>query len=109
MLQIVRIQVQGQIAWQVAKSAAGNWIAVCKPFGLVMEGTTLDDLYSNINHGVQLMMRDLMEAGELEAFLKSHGLKLQSQETKPQGEVEFDVPIELMFKSPGDSARSLLQ
>lgn len=109
MLQVVKIQVNGQIAWRVAKSAAGRWVGVCPELGMSMEGVTLDDLFANINDAVQLLMSDLLESGELDAFLQSRGWKKELRGPQQQGgDVEFDVPIELLVRS-SDSARTLLQ
>jgi hypothetical protein len=74
-----------------------------------MEGGTLDELYASINDSFQLLLRDLMESGELDAFLRNHGWRLGSQLIRPQGEVEFDVPFELLVRAGRDSARTLLQ
>lgn len=109
MLQIVRIQVNGQVQWEVAKSAAGSWIGLCRPLGLTMEGPTLDDLFTNINHAMQLMLTDLMESGELQEFLRSRGWKAESMGPQKPGQVEFEMPIGFNFGSPRDSARNLLQ
>lgn len=108
MLQLVKIQVNGQIGWEVAKSQAGRWIGVCRALGLSMEGDTLDELYANINDSVQLLMKDLMEAGELDSFLQRRGWRREGTGPQQQGNVEFDVPIELIMR-PRDSARTLLQ
>jgi len=108
MLQVVRIQVNGQVAWKVARSTAGRWVGVCPELGLAMEGGTLDELYANINDAVQLLMRDLMESGELDAFLQSRGWKKQVIGPQKSGQPEFEVPIELLVRT-SDSARTLLQ
>jgi hypothetical protein len=109
MRQVIRVQVNGQIQWEVVKTAAGRWVGVCRPLALTMEGATLDELYANINDSVQLLMTDLMESGELDAFLKSRGWRLASQAERQQGDVEFDVPFELLVRAGRDSARTLLQ
>ena len=106
--QIIRIQVGGQIEWKVAKSNSGVWIAVCDPLGLTMEGDSLDDLYENIKDSVQLLMVDLLESGELNAFLQKRGWRLATQVAQ-KGPVKFDVPIGLLVHSNHDSARNLLQ
>lgn len=109
MLQIVKIQVNGQLPWEVAKNAAGRLIGVCRPLGLVMEGDTLDELFARINDSVQLLMRDLLESGELDSFLKSRGWSMaQIAGTPRPNEVEFDVPIGLLMRQH-DQARTLLQ
>jgi hypothetical protein len=109
MRQVIRIDVNGQITWEVAKSSAGHWIGVCRPLGLTMEGATLDELYASINDSFQLLLTDLMASGELDAFLRNHGWRLASQAVRQQGEVEFDVPFELLVRAGRDSARTLLQ
>jgi len=108
-VQVTRIKVEGQISWEVAKSRAGRFIAVCKPLALTMEGDTLDELYARINDGIQLLMIDLMESGELDSFLRKRGWKHSPVRMRKFGKVEFDVPIELLFRSGRDKARTLLQ
>lgn len=109
MKQIVRVDVNGQIQWEVAKTASGRWLGVCRALGLTMEGLTLDDLFANINDSVQLLMSELLESGELDDFLSHRGWRLASQAIKHQGDVEFDVPLELLVRAGRDSARTLLQ
>lgn len=108
-VQVTRIKVEGQIPWEVATSKSGRLVAVCRAMGLTMEGDTLDELYARINDGIQLVMRDLMEAGELDSFLRKRGWKRGPMKTKNVGRVEFDVPIELLIRSGRDKARTLLQ
>ena len=109
MKQVIRIDVNGQVQWEVAKTASGKWLGVCRPLGLTMEGGTLDDLFASINDSVQLLMTELLQSGELDAFLKHRGWRLASQAVRQQTPVEFDVPIELLVRTGRDSARTLLQ
>lgn len=109
MRQIVRVDVNGQIQWEVVKTASGRWLGVCRPLGLTMEGVSLDELFASINDSVQLLMSELLASGELDDFLKSRGWRLGSQAVQQQGPVEFDVPIELLVRAGRDSARTLLQ
>lgn len=109
MIKTIRIDVNGQLIWEVGRSASsGHWVGVCRPLGLTMEGTTLDELYSSINDSIQLLMTDLMESGELESFLRHRGWRMGAQSEQP-GKVEFDVPIDLLVHAGRDSARALLQ
>ena len=73
-----------------------------------MEGSSLDELHANIMDAVQLLFAELMESGELPAFLKNRGWHLQESGVPSGRPVEFDVPIELLIRSR-DTARSLLQ
>lgn len=111
MKRVIRIEVNGQVQWEVAQSSAGRWIGVCRPLGLTMEGDSLDDLYNNISESVQLLMEDLMDSGELDAFLRHRGWQAMPAPagSQQQGPVEFQVPYDLLVRSSRDSARTLLQ
>lgn len=106
--QIVRVEVNGQVQWEVARTASGVWLGVCRPLGLTMQGESLDELLASINDSVQLLLRDLLESGELDAFLKHRGWRLVPG-VQQEGQVEFDVPIALLVRADRDSARALLQ
>lgn len=108
-VQVTRIKVEGQIAWEVARSKSGRFVAVCRAMALSMEGDTLDELYARINDGIQLLMLDLMESGELDSFLRKRGWKRGPMKARNVGKIEFDVPIELLIRSGRDKARTLLQ
>ena len=107
MFQVIKIETNGQVQWNIAKSNAGQWIGVCRPLGLTMEGNTLEDLLTSINEAVQAVMIDLMESGELDTFLRNRGWMSMPQPMPqhPTG-VRFDIPIALL---PLDSTRELLQ
>lgn len=105
---VITIQVNGRVQWEVGRTGAGNWLGVCRPLGLTMEGESLDDLFKNIEESVQLLMLDLLETGELEGFLQHRGWT--ALPTGPQqGPVEFQVPYDLLVRTARDSARTLLQ
>jgi hypothetical protein len=75
-----------------------------------MQGDSLDDLYQNINQAVQLLLSDLFETGELDAFLQHRGWRAHRRgPPQHQGPVEFEVPFELLVRTARDSARTLLQ
>lgn len=95
---VIRIEVDGQVQWQVTKTATDRWVAVCDPFALTMEGDSLDDLYANINESIQMLFEDLFEDGELEKFLKSHGWSAQPVVPEADGNIAFDVPFELLVQ-----------
>jgi predicted RNase H-like HicB family nuclease len=108
MKHVIQIEVKAQVQWRVGQSDAGNWIGVCEPLKMTMEGSTLDELQQNIHQSIQLLMEDLMETGELDAFLRDHGWRAIPG-PQQHGSVEFQVPYELLVRHPRDSARTLLQ
>lgn len=107
MKHVIQIEVKGQVQWNVVQSTAGNWIGVCDPLKMTMEGETLDELQQNIRQSLQLLMEDLMNTGELEAFLREHGWRAIPG-PQQHGSVEFQVPYQLV-RRPRDSARNVLQ
>lgn len=97
----------GQVQWRVTKTQTGQWVAVCDPFGLCMEGESLDDLHANINETIQLLFEDLFEDGELEKFLTDRGWTAQPIVPESDGRVGFEVPFELLVQSESDPARAV--
>lgn len=107
MKRIIKIEVDGQVQWRVTKTPAGNWVGVCDPFALTMEGDSLDDLYSSIDETIQLLFEDLFEDGELEEFLKARGWTARPMVPGADGDLKFAVPFELLVQSDADTARPL--
>jgi hypothetical protein len=103
----VRVQINGQLLWIVERGNSGHWIAVCDPMNLSLEATSLDELYSVINEGIQLLMLDLIRDNEFDQFLRERGWDAQGV---PKGPVEdginIQIPWDMLIKAPhGDNAR----
>lgn len=109
MAQVVKIQVNGQLQWQVHQTPSGHWLGQCPALGLSMEEPTVDGLIASINDAVQLVMSDLLEAGELDEFLRARGWSSANIGVHQDGGVEFDVPIELLVQAGHGQARRVLQ
>jgi len=108
----ISIQVNGRVQWAVSRSPEGEFVALCAPLGLAMQGSSLDDLYANISEAVQLVMNDLLRAGELDQFLRDHGwtaMPFAPNQVIGVAPVAFDVPIELVIQAQRDSARAIRQ
>jgi hypothetical protein len=110
---VIKIQVNTNLQWVVERSPAGHYVATCEPLGLVMEDPSLDGLQASIFESIQLLMVDLLEAQQLDEFLRSRGWRAmpQPQPMAPVSprEVEFDVPYDLLVRTSRDSSRSVLQ
>ena len=107
-MSIIAIQVNGQVQWFARYSPSSRrWIGVCDPMRLTLEAETLDELHGVIEEGIQLMLRDLLEDNELEAYLREMGW---SAAPIPHGQlphnIEFDVPWQLVAERARDIARS---
>lgn len=106
---IVNVQVNSKVAWQVGQTDAGHWLAVCAPLRLTMEGDTVEDLMENTGHAVALLLADLLESGELDAFLRKQGWQATVPQHVPLPDVQFHAPIPLLVHPGRGSANQLLQ
>lgn len=90
------IGVEGQIDWlyfQDAKSQ--NWIGVCPPLKLTVEGDTLPELNETMTEAMDLFFNEMLSTGDLDRFLKENGWRLNAPapERRRQQQVMFDVPL----------------
>jgi predicted RNase H-like HicB family nuclease len=102
MQHIVRFELNSRLEWRVFRSRNENWVAVCDPLSLTLEGETWQDLTANIGEGLQLLFQDLLETGELADFLKRH----EWTPTVPLKRLDpartrFDVPWTTRFDRHG--------
>lgn len=105
------IRVNAKVQWLVSRSSEGNFVAMCEPLGIAMEGSSLDDLYANISEAIQLVMNDLLRSGELDEFLREKGWTAVPipRGARGDGPIPFEVPIELVMQAARDSARAIRQ
>jgi predicted RNase H-like HicB family nuclease len=105
---VVTVQVGAQIQWLATYNPTSRrWVGICDPMNLTMEADTLDELHSVIEEAIQLMLRDLLEDNELDAYLRDMGWNAQPI---PVGQlpknVEFDVPWQLVAEKARGLSRS---
>ena len=92
--QPVLIQIKAQIAWQAARDPqTGVWIAACPALNLNAVGDEWTDLQECAAEAMSLLLQDLFEDGELQAFLYENGWRLGSALPDPGSRVRFDVPF----------------
>lgn len=67
-------EIESLIGWQAFRSTSNDvWIAQCDALGLTLEAKTLDDLHSLIPEALSDLLTDLIEEGDLDAFLREKG------------------------------------
>lgn len=90
----ITVQVQGTVLWEYAQDAATkSWVGVCRPLNINAVGETWRELMDCAAEAMSLLFVDLLQTGELDAFLRHHGWSLASG-TPPRTEhVEFDMPF----------------
>ena len=87
------IRVDANIPWNVLQAKGGNWVAICEPLKLTVQGETWAELMEDIGHTLNALLQDLLSSDELDRFLRDQGWKLLAAiPTRPE-DVRFDVPF----------------
>jgi len=90
---LVRFEVEGKLSWKVGQTPNGNWVGVCPALNLTLEGETFQELQESIGEGIQLFFEEMLETGELDAFLRQHKWRPKTPvNSLPKDNVRFDVP-----------------
>lgn len=91
---IQKVQIQGQIFWIAHQDqATGQWISVCPPLNLNAVGDTYDELQVSANEAMALLFLDLLESGDLVAFLRKNNWKMVGT-PMPGIQPRFDIPAD---------------
>ncbi len=103
------VRVDARLEWKLRETKEGNWIGVCDPLGLVLQGETWADLMEDIGLTLDAVLKDLLSTNELDKFLKDHGWRLMRAIPERRENLRFDFPfIPVMMGSHG-SQRNLHQ
>ena len=69
----VWLKTEGTVECIAHLMKSGKWVGECEALGICIESDDLNDLYGQFHEAITLLVRDLMEDGELDAFLKTMG------------------------------------
>lgn len=91
----VVVQIDANVAWQYAQDPkSGASIGICPDLNLNAIGDTWIELQEAIAETMNLLLTDLFENGELQAFLRQNGWQVHSGSLpRPGKSVRFDVPL----------------
>jgi hypothetical protein len=91
------VTIDATLVWNVERTPSGNLVAACDEVGLTMQAESQDELASLIHEGLYALFADLLEDGELDAFLRARGWGVRAPLplTMPEDGVQFDVPFRL--------------
>jgi predicted RNase H-like HicB family nuclease len=108
----VLVRVDANLQWKVFPGRGGNWIAVCDPLKLTVQGETWADLMEDIGHTLNAILTDLLSTNELPRFLQDHGWQIVGgaipQPSRPE-DVRFDVPFIPAMMGANDPQRHIYQ
>jgi predicted RNase H-like HicB family nuclease len=91
--QVQIVHIEAKLAWQAHRDPeSGTWVAVCQPLNLNATGTTWAELQEMGNQAMSLLFSELLESGELPAFLRRQGWQTTQPLPRHDGNVQFDVP-----------------
>jgi predicted RNase H-like HicB family nuclease len=101
--------VQAKITWKWVKTRHGKYVAICPALGQTVQAETFGDLVESMNEALDSTMRELMDSGNLNHFLKERGWKavMPEQRHKPHQRVRFDVPYGLKHVRERDLQEAL--
>lgn len=101
------VTIEANVVWRSFKSASSSrHIAVCDELNLCLEGESEEELRSLIPEAMHLLMIDLLQDQEIDQYLKEKGWHAQNLPERANGDVQFNVPFELIAEeSRLDSAR----
>jgi predicted RNase H-like HicB family nuclease len=104
------VHINARVQWVFTQDApSGRWVAVCEPLGLTVEGHTHAEMREHIDEALNLILRNMVQSGEIDRFLRDRGWQAQNMPPANQlaaARLRFDVPIELIAqRAQSDSAR----
>jgi hypothetical protein len=70
-----------------------------------MEADSLDELHGVIPEAIHLLMIDLLEDNELDKYLRERGWQALNMPSRPDGDVQFDVPWQLIAEGARGTER----
>ncbi len=77
----------------VFREAGGVWTAECRELGTATDGTTLQEVHSQLVDLIVLHLNALESSGERERFFERHGIKLYRPDATPAA-VQRQVPVD---------------
>ena len=67
----------------------GGFVAHCEELGVSSQGETIDEALGNIQEALEEFIGGLYELGDLETFLKEHGVEVYDQLPSEKSTVEL--------------------
>jgi predicted RNase H-like HicB family nuclease len=95
----VLVRIDAQIVWEAIQDPRdGHWFGVCRPLNLNAVGNTWAEFQECANEAITLLLQDLLQTGELEAFLRRNHWHAAVPLPAPGTRARFDVPFTIERK-----------
>lgn len=91
------VQIDANLQWRVFRDdGAGRWVGVCDALGFTAEAESWERLSSAVSEMLDLLMDDLLETGEFDAFLREQAWRVLGDASPISDHCKFDVPFSLI-------------
>jgi hypothetical protein len=99
----VTVEIEAKILWQVARDPdSGEWVGVCQMLNLNAIGDTWAEMMECANEAMGLLMDNLFQTGELDAFLRKNNWRPTTNLPAAGTKTRFDVPFDWERTSIGN-------
>lgn len=107
MTRVRRVNIEAIVQWRHRRSpTSSRYIAICDELNLCLEADSEEELRSLIPEAMHLLMVDLLADNEIDQYLREKGWQAINLPARLEGNVEFNVPFELIAEEARrDSAR----
>ena len=104
----VLVRIGANVPWQITEGGGGNYVGVCEPLKLTVQGATWAELMEDIAETIDAMFKDLLSTNELDRFLHDQGWTSSTIPTEAES-VRFDVPFIPAMVGAHGSPRNVYQ
>lgn len=99
------VTIKADVTWEVARDPdSGNWVGVCEPLNATAIGHTWGEFQDAVKETVGLMLTDLHEDNQLEAFLRIHGWEAVPHLPPAKDRPRFELPSNTRITEPRELA-----
>ena len=99
MFRKVQIHIEGSVQWAVLRDhETGRYLGVCNELNLNAVGDTWGEFLACAEEAMELLLTELLKAGELESYLQRRGFRavpLAGRMPGPHARVRWDIPFEI--------------
>ena len=94
-----------------ARKGQGDWVGVCEPLKITVQGDTWGDLLEDFHSTLDAILKDLLATDELDKFLKDRGWQVSGTipPSARRDQIRFDVPFIPALMDPHGSSRDVRQ
>lgn len=100
--------IKAKVSWIATQTSVApeRWMGVCEQLNIATEGDSLDDLHSLIPESIHLLMTDLVQDNEFDAFLREKGWQHTWDGPQTEAGPAFNLPWQMIVEGSSGFERS---